>query len=438
MRSGRSDAVRSTKATLVALAVAIGLLAAPGALAAQEGERTLPEGYRVGGEYGLWVRQADGELEVRWVTVREAPGFLEASAGGETVAETTTEAGSGHAAAFEVPEADSVVLRYGARGDTADTHRTVVHLPVDRQRAPVEVAAPDTFYVVGDVHGEYETLLRLLHHTGLVDGEGRWAGGDSHLVLLGDLTDRGQDVTKTLWFLYGLEREARAAGGRVHVVLGNHETMIWSADTRYTAPKEKRIARIHGATYPRLFDVRTSVLGKWLISKPAVLKLDDVLLAHGGVGPAYLDYSLQAFDDSMAQFTSEPLFHRFSDETVEVAPMDSAALWRRIDFFMDEESVFWYRGYLRADTLRPVLDRLLEKHGADRHVVAHTALERVTAFYGGDVIGVDLRDPATELLMMVREGEAYTPYRWPLEGGPEALPAGEPKSEDEEGYGPGG
>ena len=48
------------------------------------------------------------------------------------------------------------------------------------------------------------------------------------MVFLGDLFDRGNDVVRTLWFIYRLEREARKQGGAIHVVLGNHEIMTFS------------------------------------------------------------------------------------------------------------------------------------------------------------------------------------------------------------------
>ena len=71
-------------------------------------------------------------------------------------------------------------------------------------------------------------------------------------------------MTKTLWFLYGLERQAEAAGGKVHVVLGNHEIMVLVNDLRYVSQKELAISEGHGIPYAGLFDGRSSVLGKWL------------------------------------------------------------------------------------------------------------------------------------------------------------------------------
>jgi hypothetical protein len=83
-----------------------------------------------------------------------------------------------------------------------------------------------------DVHGAYTELLTLFRETGIVDAKDRWAAGHTHLVSLGDLLDRGADSRKVMDLLMRLQGEARAAGGQVHVVLGNHEAMNLLGDLR--------------------------------------------------------------------------------------------------------------------------------------------------------------------------------------------------------------
>jgi hypothetical protein len=46
------------------------------------------------------------------------------------------------------------------------------------------------------------------------------------------------------------------------------------------------------------------------------MQVGDVLLAHGGVSPEYSRYSVQAFNDSLSTFMSEPLFRSWWDTTV--------------------------------------------------------------------------------------------------------------------------
>jgi hypothetical protein len=74
-----------------------------------------------------------------------------------------------------------------------------------------------------DVHGAYDRLVELLQATGVVDASLRWSAGHAHVVSLGDLLDRGTETRAVLDLVMRLEGEAAAAGGRLHVVLGNHE-----------------------------------------------------------------------------------------------------------------------------------------------------------------------------------------------------------------------
>jgi hypothetical protein len=44
-------------------------------------------------------------------------------------------------------------------------------------------------------------------------------------VQVGDQLDRGDNEIQILYFLERLQREAEAAGGKLHILNGNHETM---------------------------------------------------------------------------------------------------------------------------------------------------------------------------------------------------------------------
>ncbi len=100
-------------------------------------------------------------------------------------------------------------------------------------RVPVAVhAQPEKVFVVSDIEGNFEALTDLLRAAGVVDEKLRWAFGNGHFVFLGDLLDRGSQVTECLWLLYDLEAQAEAAGGVSHFVLGNHEVMNFVGDFR--------------------------------------------------------------------------------------------------------------------------------------------------------------------------------------------------------------
>ena len=49
----------------------------------------------------------------------------------------------------------------------------------------------DRVVAVGDVHGDYDQLVAVLRSAGLIDEQGNWTGGKTHLVQNGDVLDRG-------------------------------------------------------------------------------------------------------------------------------------------------------------------------------------------------------------------------------------------------------
>lgn len=391
---------------------------------------------RVDGEFGLWVRLDGDSLRASWITRPAGPGFLQITVEGERLERLSTPPGISHTRAFPDPGRRAVLLDYGAVEDPGDRHQTRLRLHADTLRPSVQVRGVDSLFVVGDIHGEYDNLIRVLRNAGLIDGELRWSGGRSHLVVLGDMMSRGSDVTAVLWLLYRLEGEAEEAGGRIHVVLGNHEIMVMLDDLCYVQPKEAWIAEVHGTGYDRMFDPRLSVLGRWLASKPAVLRVDDVLLAHGGVSDDYLDYTVRTHRDSLAAFMGEDLFYHWADPSVSIQ-IDSVAFHRRADFFWGERSVFWYRDYAapvaesvaapdeptersvaeRAEELRSVLRRYRSRI----HVIGHTPVPTIQEAYEGSLILVNTIDFASELLLLVRADGTYERYRYRMWGPPEPL-----------------
>ena len=93
----------------------------------------------------------------------------------------------------------------------------------------------DRIVAIGDLHGGIEAARTMLDQTGLVDDAGMWVGGDSCLVQLGDLVDRGARSRELLDLFIDLNRQAP---DRVFVILGNHEVMNLVGDLRYVAAEE--------------------------------------------------------------------------------------------------------------------------------------------------------------------------------------------------------
>jgi hypothetical protein len=414
---------RPTRRSILCVAVALALLH-PWAAAAQEARK-------FDGEYGLYVRVVETGLEVHWITEKAGIGVAHVVVDGETLELIQTPPGQAHVAYIE-NLAPKITLLYGADG--GELHRTTI-LRDPRPDPLVELDGVESVFMFGDVHGEFDRVVRLLSNAELIDSDLRWVGGENHLVLLGDIFDRGEDVTRVLWLFYRLEREAAVAGGAVHVVLGNHELMVMSSDLRYVGGKEHLIAQAHGLGYGEMFDPQESVLGRWLARKPGLMKMNDLLLAHGGVSPQYVDYSLTEYQDSLRAFIDEELFVHWNDpeyldsyaDHLEEAgstggPVDSAGVARRYEFFFGSESVMWYRAFVQSDTLEAHLDAVLESFDSNVHVIGHTPVETIREFYGGKLIATDLEEAASELLHLRRRDDGgWDRFRIPLFGEPTRL-----------------
>ncbi len=415
--------MRMRRRTCSALAAALGLAALAALPADQRVNRSVnSDSLRFYGEYGLWVERYGDTIRVAWLTRTAKPGYVQVLEGTRTRVDTrTTLTDSAHFLAFIHRGNTNLLIRYGALGDPYDRHETMIRMDLASRRRPaVAYTGVDSIFVMGDVHGQFDTLFAVLRNARIIDPRGRWTGGRAHLVVLGDMMDRGPDVTRLLWFLYGLEPQAERAGGRVHVILGNHEIMVMHDDLRYVDRKETSIALRHHVAYSRLFHPRRSILGAWLASKPALIRIDDVLLAHGGVSTDYLEYTLEALDDSLEIFTGEELFARWGDSTY-VPTLTQPALARRVNFFEGPRSLLWYRDYVQTDTLGTVLGTILRQYAARIHVVAHTPRPTILERYGGSIIAVNTVPFAGEILLLVREAGGRDRMRYRTSGPAELL-----------------
>ena len=308
---------------------------------------------------GPYVMREAGRLEV-WSVVDEAEGPRKVVSAPSQEARVTIPA-VGEVPAFQVTIRPASPLA----PDVAKS----------RKSAPV--------YVVADTHGEYQILAAMLMKHGVIDAALRWSFGNGQLVVLGDVFDRGAHQTEILWLLYELEAQARKQGGALHFVLGNHELMVMGGDLRYLNPKYRTTAAVLGvASYTQLFGPE-SVLGQWLRTRAAVLKLNDLLFLHGGISPRLVDLGI-----------TQPQINASIRAVMTQASLAGGAERERAALLLGEDGPLWYRGYF-ADTAgdaTPLADirRMLAHFGVSRILVGHTRVPTITSLYDGRVIAVQV------------------------------------------------
>lgn len=188
---------------------------------------------------------------------------------------------------------------------------------------------------ISDVHGAYEAMVMTLQNVGILDEDLAWSGGSDRLVIVGDILDRGPRSRDAMDLLMRLEDEAQAAGGYVHVVIGNHESMNMAGDLRYvskeeyaafaadeTAEQRERWYRAYASRFPlprddeairNRFDAQFPAgyfalrqafsshgeYGRWLLGKPIIVVINGTAFVHGGLSPVVTEYGLDGVNKTL-------------------------------------------------------------------------------------------------------------------------------------------
>ena len=288
---------------------------------------------------------------------------------------------------------------------------------------------------IADVHGAYEAMVETLGNVGILSDDLEWAGGEAHLVIVGDLLDRGPRSRDALDLLMRLEDEAAMTGGKVHVLIGNHESMNMIGDLRYVSKAEYAAfaddetrdqrnrwfrvwARRDGGNranqrdrfdseFPAgFFALREAFgpqgrYGKWLLQKNVVAVVNGTAFVHGGLPPEVADIGLEGINRDLKQ--------DLIDYVEAVATLTEAEVLLPTDSFYDHENIvnsymppldapqnviealaavtrlsdasvlhsdgpLWYRGNVACSEIVEAhrLKASLKAIGADRVVVGHT------------------------------------------------------------------
>lgn len=300
----------------------------------------------------------------------------------------------------------------------------------------------DRIVVVGDVHGDFTQLLAVLESAELIDAKRRWVGKKTHLVQIGDLPDRGPDTREIIEFFWKLENQAARAGGRVHILIGNHDAMNLYGDLRYVVEDEfaafagrhskallEKLYRVEvawieenvpesewpdfdqeyrrewfaerplGYVEHRQHWMPSGKIGKWVLTRNAVLKIGDSLFVHAGISPEFADWSIESINRAVR-------------ERLEALDTSEESLLSR------SASPLWYRGLaMNEEALEgPHVERILAAFGVKRIVIGHTpAPGLIVPRFGGQVIlsdvGLSSHYGGNLACLEIRKGKAFAIHR---------------------------
>jgi len=257
--------------------------------------------------------------------------------------------------------------------------------------------------VIGDIHGQFDTLKMFLQRNNVVDKDLKWNFEDGTIVFIGDIFDRGEGVTEALWLIYKLEQQAKNDGGSVQLLLGNHEMMIFQEDIRYISEKYYYLFNNLKLNYHRYFNTK-SLMGRWIRSKNTIFKMDSLLFVHGGIHPNLLQYNVSI--DSINNLVYKYLNTKQKPNLIKN---------NLLQFLLSYNGPFWYRGLIEKSDgpLVPEeeIDSILKYYGVKHIIIGHTYNSEVKAFYNGKVICTDvpfyLPDGASMQAMLFQDKKLF-------------------------------
>jgi len=274
----------------------------------------------------------------------------------------------------------------------------------------------DRVVAIGDIHGNYHQFVAVLGAAGLVDSSENWVGGRTHLVQTGDVVDEGPESRRLMDLLMKLEDQAKAAGGMVHCLIGNHEAMDAYGDLRFVSPAgyqefvtpqslvtrdaSYELYRKGQANYaaankrsvieempkddwmrqhpPGFFEQRDAFApagkyGKWLSGHDTVIRINDTLYSHAGISAKYAGYSMEQINRSVRDELAQP---------------ESMAGGIATDL----QGPLWYRGFAgNDDAVALSLADTLKNFGVRRQVVGHMdAGPAITPRFQNRVVLIDV------------------------------------------------
>jgi hypothetical protein len=256
----------------------------------------------------------------------------------------------------------------------------------------------DSMGIITDIHGEYKTYLNLLKAMGIIDRSLNWKFGRGHLVVIGDTFDRGDMVTEVFWHLFGLEKQAANAGGQVHMLLGNHEFLVLNKNLNYISDKYKSVEIITKMHYYDLYST-SSVLGKWLRSKPVIITINNILFVHAGISMEMVQRHL----------TIDQINRKFAGS---IARDDPGLIFsdEEVDFLYKNKGPIWYRGYFNDSHFYETrLDSILDFYQKEHIVIGHTPNEGIISLFNTKILGTDtgIMYKQPDEMLMYKNGYFY-------------------------------
>ncbi|VFQ71792.1 unnamed protein product [Cuscuta campestris] len=282
---------------------------------------------------------------------------------------------------------------------------------------PTFVSAPGRRIIaVGDLHGDIDKARRAFEIAGVMscDGQDLWIGGETVLVQLGDILDRGEDELAILSLLRSLDIQAKAHGGAVFQVIGNHETMNVEGDFRYVTSGAFNECMVfleyleeYGGDWEKAFPNWFSERDRWkqernmsqscgdslqlfkrqkgvrarsillrhggplaseLSRHGVILKVNDWLFCHGGTLPHHVSYGIERINREVCHWMRGLVDGEERPQIPFIATRGyDSVVWSRL-YSKDYSDIENYQ----MNQIQSIVEETLKVSGAKAMVVGHT------------------------------------------------------------------
>eukprot|EP00210_Caulerpa_lentillifera_P002342 g2247.t1 len=251
---------------------------------------------------------------------------------------------------------------------------------------PTYISARGKVIAIGDLHGDLRKTIRALELANVIRQGNRglpeWNGGNTVVVQLGDVLDRGDCEIGILMLLRELHDQAKNHGGGVYTLNGNHESLNVCGNFRYVTPgafSESQV--VAGMTGKKLsFNWEDQVQARMslyspggllaceLAKNPTVLVVNDTIFAHGGLLPVHVNYGLERINQEMSAWMKGDITPTGSKSTPPYIAMGgpNSILWNRT--LGQERFDTSYDKYYACSMVKSVLKKVKAK----RLVLGHT------------------------------------------------------------------
>jgi hypothetical protein len=265
----------------------------------------------------------------------------------------------------------------------------------------------EKMFVTSDPHGRFDLFTSILKAGGVIDDDFKWTFGSNHLVVIGDMFDKGQDVLPLYWLMYQLEQEALEAGGHASFLLGNHEELVMSNDVRSTKESYKTLAQKLGVSYNALWTADAE-LGRWLKTRNTMQIIGDNLFVHAGLSMDFLAKNLPVpvVNDTISHYLMNTKEEREKSELGK--------------FLFSTNGPLWYRGMVRTEeSYNPInkdeFNSILDRYGVLRIFIGHTIFTEITGFFGDRLIDVNVDNEENSekkraRALLINKDKAYLIY----------------------------